>query len=84
MTKDEILKTYGEVKLKFSHYYKFVFTYTGLAENGDRVTVYDGGLASDIYKKDVLPEQEVTINSLYADFVVISKDGKEIARYDDR
>lgn len=53
MTKDEFYEKYGDVKIKFSSYYKYTFTYGGELPDGGRVSVDYGGNSDDIYRFDV-------------------------------
>ncbi len=83
MKKEEILKQYGEVKLKFYSYYKFTFTFIGYTDNGIRVVANTGGDSDDIYRMDVNAKKEETLNTLLPDFIDISKDGVSVATWDD-
>ena len=84
MKREEIIEKYGKVKLKFSHYYKYTFTYSGIASDGVKVIAGVGGGADDIYKLSVDSDLEETINGLDPDFYSLEKDGKEIASFDGR
>lgn len=53
LTNDEAIELYGDVELKFSSYYKYVFMFVGFAEDGARICVTYGGDADDIYRYDV-------------------------------
>jgi hypothetical protein len=84
MKKEEILKQYGGVKLKFSSYYKYTFTFKGVAEDGATITANTGaGDSDDIYRMEVEAEKEETLYALIPDFIDISKDGKSVATWDD-
>jgi hypothetical protein len=47
------ISQYAKVPLKFSEYYKYVFTFKGQALNGDTVWVKYGGNAGDIYRDHI-------------------------------
>ena len=83
MSFEEIKEKYGDVKLKFNGYYKYSFSFTGRTEDGEEVYASIGGSADDIYKLEVSAEQEETINSLYPNYITVSKDGKEIVNWND-
>jgi len=83
MKKEEILKQYGEVKLKFSSYYKFTFIFHGVSEDGITIVANIGGDSDDIYRMDVDSDKEETLYSLDPNFIDISKDGKSFATWDD-
>lgn len=83
MNLEQIKEKYGNVKLKFNGYYKYSFSFTGKTEDGEEVYVSVGGNADDIYKLDVSAEKEETINSLWPNYIAVSKDGKEIVNWND-
>ena len=39
----QAIKKYGQVPCKFSHYYKYEFTFIGKAEDGTKVVITIGG-----------------------------------------
>ena len=84
MNKEHILEKYGNEKVKFSSYYKYTFNFRGIATDGTEIFASVGGSSDDIYKLDVTADKEETLNSLWADFVTLTKDGKEIGSYDTR
>jgi hypothetical protein len=62
LTKEEALKLYGDVPLKFDHYYKYVFTFVGFAEDGAEVYINIGGTGEDIYRFEVDQDTRLTLN----------------------
>ena len=50
---DEFFENYKNVSFKFDNYYKYTFTFKGIDEDGDIVTVGFGGNADDIYREYV-------------------------------
>jgi len=64
ITKNEFMKLYGDVIVKFTSYYKFTFTYKAVLPNGDILLVGYGGAAEDIYKYEVEADCEESVLSL--------------------
>jgi len=81
MTKEEMLAKYGDVLLKFEHYYKFVFTFIGDAEDGAHIMVSVGGNADDIYKFSVTAESATNLRD-EPEWVRIVKDKETIYQSD--
>jgi hypothetical protein len=63
MTFTELVDKYGLVKVKFTTYYKYMFTFKGQID-GLEVIVYVGGSSDDIYKFDVDADQEYEVRGL--------------------
>jgi len=84
MTTEEFVQKYGDVKVKFSSYYKYTFDYTGDLPKGGKISVGVGGSGDDIYKFEVVADIERTISSLrpYTG-VVLDVDGKVIDEFYD-
>lgn len=53
LTPKEVSEKYSTVPLMFKSYYKFVFTYHGVAKDGNIITVRYGGMADDVYRYEV-------------------------------
>lgn len=53
MTRQEFYDKYGNVEVKFSSYYKYVFTYEAVLPDGKRISVGYGGNHDDIYRHGV-------------------------------
>ena len=83
MNLEQIKEKYGNVKLKFNGYYKYSFSFTGKTEDGEEIYVSIGGNSDDIYRLDISAEKEETINSLYLNYIIVLKDGKEIVHWSD-
>ena len=60
--KSDILKKYGDVKMKFSGYFKCVFYYEG-RRNGLDITASIGGNPDDIYEWDI-DTKPITLHKL--------------------
>ena len=64
MTREEFYEKYGDVKVKFSSYYKYTFTYEATLPDGNRLTCGYGGDHDDIYRHDVSADWEETVSGL--------------------
>ena len=78
MTKDEFMKKYGHIEVKFSHYYKYVFTFGGTLPDGSKINVEYGGNSDDIYRFEASTDGTETVGGLDPFSGVIYNDGKEI------
>jgi hypothetical protein len=58
MDKNEALEKYGNVPLTFTSYYKYVFHFSGLAEDGNAVCCSFGGDSSEVYRFQVTPNTQ--------------------------
>lgn len=84
MTRQEFYDKYGAVKVKFSSYYKYTFTYTATLPDGNRLTCGYGGNSDDIYRHEVGVDSEETVSSLQPHTGAVYQDGKEVEWfYDD-
>ncbi len=84
MKKEQILEKYGNVKLKFDSYYKYTFTFVGVADDGAQVSTSIGGDAEDIYRMEVSADCSETLIGLGAECANVTLDGKEVGSYDER
>jgi hypothetical protein len=50
ITYDEFIEKYANVRMTFSSYYKYGFTYVGQTDDGVRVSVTYGNDANQIYR----------------------------------
>lgn len=64
MTKEEFMRDYGDVLVKFISYYEYKFTFSGLLDDGRSIAVGVGGGANVIYKMPVNADAEMTVTSL--------------------
>jgi hypothetical protein len=64
ITKDEFMKLYGDVLVRFTSYYKYTFTYKAVLPNGDILRVGYGGAGEDIYRHEVEANCEEYVLSL--------------------
>jgi len=65
MTNEEFYEKYGKIKVKFEKYYKYIFKFSGLLENGNKIVCDVGGHEDDIYNFDVYADDFVSIDDLY-------------------
>ena len=64
MTENEFYAKYGNVKVKFSSYYKYTFYFVGFTDDGNRVVVEMGGNSDEIYRESVVADEEFPVHSL--------------------
>jgi hypothetical protein len=86
MTLKEVCEIYGGVPLKFTYYYKYVFNFVGIAEDGTKIEICIGGHPEDIYRFTVhhnsveyLKDENYAKNDI--DNIYISKNGQIIFKY---
>lgn len=82
MTREEFYEKYGDVKVKFSSYYKYTFTYAATLPDGRRLTCDYGGNSDDIYRHEVAPEAEETVSELQPYAGVVYNGENEEGFYD--
>ena len=78
MTREEMLSIYGDTPLLFSGYYKYTFYFSGVAHDGNNISIQVGGNHDDIYRLDVDRDAPKTISDAEPRGVTIRKDGEEI------
>lgn len=84
MTREEFIEKYGDVKVKFSNYYKYTFTYTGTLPDGGKISICDGGNSDDIYRYEVVPDREEKVSFIHPfSGSVYDKDGQKIDAFYD-
>lgn len=72
MTEAEMLELYGQVPLKFSSYYKYVFEYVGRPDHVTTIRLLLGGSADDIYRLDVNVESPLLLADVMRDYSSIN------------
>lgn len=82
-TREEFLAKYGKLKVKFSSYYKYTFTYSTTLEDGSVLTCGVGGNKDEIYRLDVSNGREETVFDLDPYVGAVLKDGEEICGFYD-
>jgi len=80
MTKSEVVEKYGNVILTFDYYYKYMFTYSGVADDGAKICLSYGGVPDDIYKHTVSNNDTHKFSDAieWASIVVVKNKEKEI------
>jgi len=82
LTREDILKKYGDTAMKFSRYYKYSFTYKGIAKDGNIVVCSEGGDSNDIYRLEVIADEEQSLTHIDPSYCVIySPKMKELHHY---
>ena len=64
MTKKDFMAKYGSATVRFSSYYKYTFTYSATLPNGSVLSVSIGGNSDDIYRLEVVNNDEQTVGYL--------------------
>ena len=64
MTKEEFFEKYGDVKVTFSSYNKFTFTFSKVLSDGKKIVVEVGGNSDDIYRMEVSSGVEEFVRDL--------------------
>jgi hypothetical protein len=82
MSKQEFLEKFGDVKVKFSSYYKYTFTFVGTADDGTQVSVRAGGNSDDIYRFDVAADYAETVSGLDPYGGAATLNGETVAEFD--
>ena len=78
-TLESIIEKYNDlVKLKFSSYYKYSFSFVGETADGLNFYVSVGGSADDIYRFDVSADKVETLKSLDPNYISVKKNGEVI------
>lgn len=83
MTRDEFFAKYGDVKVKFSSYYKYAFTYMATLPGDKTLTCGVGGNADDIYRHEVSATAEETVNSLDLFYGAVHDSGEMVEGFYD-
>ena len=83
MTRQEFYEKYGSVKVKFSRYYKYTFTYEATLPDGNQLTCEYGRNSEDIYRHEVVADCEETVSSLQPHEGGVYQDGKEVEGFYD-
>jgi hypothetical protein len=83
LTKEQFLDRYGDVLVQFSSYYKYSFSYRGVAMDGTVVVVNSGGDTSSIYRTFVSADDIISVSVVDPYDGIASKDGETIASFYD-
>ncbi len=83
MTRADFYAKYGGIKVAFSSYYKYTFTYSAVLPDGKRLTVGYGGNSAEIYRHEVAVNDAETVDSLQPYTGAVYEAGKEIEGFYD-
>ena len=64
MTAEQVIEKFEDKLLKFSHYYKYTFSFVGYTDDGYKITCHYGGSADDIYRYNVGATDELRFHHL--------------------
>lgn len=80
MTPEQVQEKFDATLLRFSHYYKYTFTFTGRTDDGYKVTCWYGGSSDEIYRYDVDAEREYLFGDLdgWSSVRIEDSEGKEV------
>jgi len=76
MTAEQVIEKFEGKLLKFSHYYKYTFSFVGYTDDGYKITCNYGGFADDIYRYNVSATDELRFNHLNEWNSVVVVNGK--------
>ncbi len=65
MTQQEFYAKYKDIKVMFSSYYKYTFTFTATLPDGKVLSCGIGGSSEDIYRREVESGHEYTVGELF-------------------
>jgi hypothetical protein len=83
MTRAEFYAKYGDIKVKFSSYYKYTFTYRAALPDGKTLTCDYGGNNDQIYRHTAVPDAEETVSNLQPYAGIIYDNGAEVESFYD-
>ena len=83
MTRAEFYAKYGDVKVTFSSYYKYTFTYAATLPDGKRLTVGYGGNHDEIYSHEVSMSCTETVSGLKPYTGAVYEGGEEVEGFYD-
>lgn len=81
MTKEEIIKEYGNIELKFYYYFKYVFTFSGKTDKGYTILASIGGDLDDIYRYNISNDRIETLKTLDPNSIVITHNDTTIVEW---
>lgn len=64
MTREEFYTKYGDIRVKFSSYYKYTFTFVGHLLDGKMLVCDYGGNHDEIYRYSVGADTTFTVSEL--------------------
>lgn len=84
MTKEEVDNKFKDLKLRFEHYYKHLFTFIGISEDGYTINASYGKDASDIYTYSISANEKIPFIKCdeWTVITIYDRDGKSVFNYD--
>ena len=76
LSKEEAVARYGNVHCQFSSYWKYSFSFSGVADDGAEIRLSTGGNAADIYRYDIGPKTTIVMEDACSATIV--KNGEVI------
>jgi hypothetical protein len=73
----EFFEKYRDVSLFFRGYYKYVFSFSGVAEDGTEIVCWYGGNSADIYRYEVSAKHPQKVGDAW-DRITATRDGAKI------
>jgi hypothetical protein len=73
LTEEQFIEKYGDVKVKFSSYYKFTFTFVGQLEDESTIRLLVGGNSDDIYREHIVADQEYMVMQLGFNYAEVTQ-----------
>jgi len=83
ITHEEALARYGDVLCRFSDYYKYMFTFYGIAPDGALITLVLGGYADNIYDVSVSADHMLCLRTFDGLGASITRDGETLYSFFD-
>lgn len=83
MSRAQFEEKYGQCAVKFSSYYKYVFTFKAELPNGDMLYVSVGGDSSDIYRFTVTADEASVVGCMDISYASICRNGVEVECFND-
>ena len=80
LTENDFIATYGDVKVKFSEYFKYCFTFVG-NHNGKTISVNVGSPYSDIYGLHIDATKEYPIKDLAITYAAVKSGSKILEEF---
>jgi hypothetical protein len=83
MTREEIIEAYGNIRVKFSSYYKYTFYFRGETLSGLIISAWRGGDSDSIYKFEVDEGETYSLAELCPNNIEVRQNGILIAEYEE-
>lgn len=80
MNEQEFISKYGNVKVRFIYYYKYVFQFSGIMDDLD-IWVQVGGSGDDVYRLEVTPNKDYEVKELGINYGRAKRNGEVIDEF---